>query len=195
MIPKQEDDILKAVSEGDEEAFHRLFDIWYKPMCVYAMNYIDSFDDAEDIAQNILARFWIKYSRENFAGSLKAYLFAAVQYDCIRVLRRQKRRVNEEQWRPESGAGKEGSEWSGMPGDFAEEVYDEEAYRRLMEEIGKLPDQARRIFTAIVLEDKKYKEVAAMLGISVNTVKTQLARSLRRLRGSLGLIIGILLTH
>lgn len=193
MIPKQEDDLLKAVSKGDEEAFHRLFDIWYKPMCVYAMNYIDSFDDAEDIAQNILARFWIKYSKENFTGSLKGYLFAAVQYDCIRVLRRQKRRVNEEQWRPESGIGKQGGQWTELPEDFGEEMYDEEAYRRLMEEIDKLPDQARCIFIAVVLEDKKYKEVAAMLGISVNTVKTQLSRSLRRLRGSIGLIISILL--
>ena len=188
MILEQEDDILNAMSQGDEAAFHRLFDIWYKPMCVYAMNYIDSFDDAEDIAQNILARFWIKHSKENFTGSLKGYLFAAVQYDCIRLLRRQKRRVNEEQWTP-------GSEWAEIPEDFAGEVYDEEAYRHLMEEIDKLPEQARRIFIAIVLEDKKYKDVAAMLGISVNTVKTQLSRSLRRLRGSLGLIIGILLTH
>ena len=155
MILEQEDDMLEAVSKGDEAAFHRLFDIWYKPMCVYAMNYIDLFDDAEDIVQNILARFWIKYSKENFTGSLKSYLFAAVQYDCIRLLRRQKRR---------------------------------------MEEIDKLPEQARRIFVAVVLEDKKYKDVAAMLGVSVNTVKTQLSRSLRRLRGSLGLIIGILLT-
>lgn len=185
MMLKQKDDILKAVSEGDEEAFHRLFDIWYKPMCVYAMNYIDSFDDAEDIAQNILARFWIKYSKENFTGSLKGYLFAAVQYDCIRVLRRQKRRADE--------VGKEGYEWPEISEDFTEEVYDEEAYRCLMEEIDKLPEQSRRIFIAVVLEDKKYKEVAAMLGISVNTVKTQLSRSLRRLRGSLGLVIGILL--
>ena len=180
MILEQEDDMLEAVSKGDEAAFHRLFDIWYKPMCVYAMNYMD-------IVQNILARFWIKYSKENFTGSLKSYLFAAVQYDCIRLLRRQKRRVNEEQWTP-------GSEWAEIPEDFMGEVYDEEAYRHLMEEIDKLPEQARRIFVAVVLEDKKYKDVAAMLGVSVNTVKTQLSRSLRRLRGSLGLIIGILLT-
>lgn len=190
----QEEELLKAVSEGDEEAFHRLFDIWYKPMCVYAMNYIDSFDDAEDIAQNILARFWMKYSRETFSGSLKGYLFASVQYDCIRWLRRQKNRRNEASL-PETGPDGEAGESLvfDIPELATDEEYNEEDYRRLMEEIGKLPEQARRIFIAVVLEDKKYKEVAAMLGISVNTVKTQLSRSFKRLRNSLGMIVVVLL--
>ncbi|MDE7074306.1 MAG: sigma-70 family RNA polymerase sigma factor [Odoribacter sp.] len=188
MNTAQEKEILEAVSKGDQDAFHRLFDIWYKPMCVYAMNYIDSFDDAEDIVQNILAMFWMKYSKERFEGSLKSYLFAAVQYDCVRCLKRQRRHLNVDAL-PEEGEG----EAFVVPEAEEEERYGEEDYRRLMEEIEKLPEQARRIFTLVVLEDRKYKEVAAMLGISVNTVKTSLSRSFKRLRGSLGLIVTILL--
>ena len=184
----QENEILEAVSKGDKDAFRRLFDIWYKPMCVYAMNYIDSFDDAEDIAQNILALFWMKYSKERFEGSLKAYLFSSVRNDCVRCLKRQRKYLHVDAL-PEEGEG----EAFVAPEAAEEEAYGEEDYRRLMEEIEKLPEQARRIFTMVVLEDKKYKEVAALLGISVNTVKTSLARSFKRLRSSLGLIVTILL--
>ncbi len=192
MKTEQTDDLLKAVSEGDEDAFHRLFDIWYKPMCVYAMNYIDSFDDAEDMAQNILAAFWVKYSKKRFVGSLKGYLFAAVQYDCIRYLRRQKNHWNKGSIESMAEEELEKSLLVDVEDSLVEE-YDEEAYRRLMQEVEKLPDQARCIFMAVVVEDKKYKEVAAMLGISINTVKTQLSRSFRRLRDSLGVVIMILL--
>lgn len=71
MILEQEDDMLDAVSKGNEAAFHRLFDIWYKPMCVYAMNYIDLFDDAEDIVQNILARFLDQVFQRKFYRFVK----------------------------------------------------------------------------------------------------------------------------
>lgn len=184
----QEHEILEAMAKGDQDAFRRLFDFWYKPMCVYAMNYIDSFDAAEDIVQNIFVRFWMKYSKVRFQGSLKSYLFASVQYDCVRYLRRQKKHLNMDTL-SEVGEEDAFTLWESEE----EETYDEEDYRRLMEEIEKLPEQARRIFTLVVLEDKKYKEVAALLGISVNTVKTSLSRSFKRLRSFLGLIVAILL--
>lgn len=185
---EQENELLEAVSKGNQNAFRRLFDLWYKPMCVYALNYIDSFDDAEDIVQNILATFGMKYSKEKFKGSLRAYLFSSVQYECVRCLKRQRRSLNVDALLEEGE-----QEIFAVPEMETEETYSEEDYRRLMEDIEKLPEQARRIFTLVVLEDKKYKEVAALLGISVNTVKTSLARSFKRLRSSLGVIIAILL--
>ena len=52
-------------------------------------------------------------------------------------------------------------------------------------EVDRLPDRTREIFTAIVLNDKRYKEVAEDLGVSVNTVKTALSRALSALRSNL----------
>lgn len=48
--------------------------------------------------------------------------------------------------------------------------------------IKKLPEQEYNVLVKIVLEDKKYKEVAEELHISVNTVKTHLSRALKMLR-------------
>jgi RNA polymerase sigma-70 factor (ECF subfamily) len=41
----------------------------------------------------------------------------------------------------------------------------------------ELSPRCREIFLMNCIEDKTYKEIAAALGISVNTVKTQLARA------------------
>ena len=49
-------------------------------------------------------------------------------------------------------------------------------------ELKKLPEQEYNVLVKIVLEDKKYKEVAEELHISVNTVKTHLSRALKMLR-------------
>lgn len=48
--------------------------------------------------------------------------------------------------------------------------------------IKKLPEQEYNVLVKIILEDKKYKEVAEELHISVNTVKTHLSRALKMLR-------------
>ena len=48
--------------------------------------------------------------------------------------------------------------------------------------IDKLPEERRKIFLMVSVKNMKYQEVADVLGISVNTVKTQLVRSIRFLR-------------
>lgn len=51
--------------------------------------------------------------------------------------------------------------------------------------INELPPERRRVFMMICAEGKKYQEVADQLQISVNTVRTQLTRSLKFLREKL----------
>ena len=67
----------------------------------------------------------------------------------------------------------------------ATETYNEEL-EVLYAAIRQLPEERRKIFTLICLEGKKYQEVADMLQISINTVKTQMGRSFQFLRKMLG---------
>ncbi len=69
---------------------------------------------------------------------------------------------------------------------FADDFYDEEELlqkrNQLLAELKKLPEQEYNVLVKIILEDKKYKEVAEELHISINTVKTHLSRALKMLR-------------
>ena len=51
-----------------------------------------------------------------------------------------------------------------------------------MEKLQKLPRQELRSSESVIMENKKYKEAAEELHISVNTLKTHLTRALRQLR-------------
>ena len=67
-----------------------------------------------------------------------------------------------------------------------DDFYDEEELlqkrNQLLAELKKLPEQEYNVLVKIILEDKKYKEVAEELHISINTVKTHLSRALKMLR-------------
>ena len=72
-----------------------------------------------------------------------------------------------------------------------EELYDEEEgvdpelVEKLYRSMESLPEERRRILHMVCMEGMKYQEVAAQLGVSINTVKTQMGRSLQFLRKAL----------
>ncbi len=178
------DDIIitDKIFAGDKEAFKELFDLYYKPLCVYAVKFIDDFEEAEDMVQSLFVSFWIRYSKRRFTGSLKAYLFSSVRNNSIKLSRSSntvpiaERDIIQE----------------------ADGVFDmidssEKDLSFIYKEIDKLPPHCRKVFDAVIVENMKYKEAAELLNISVNTVKTQLSRALKQLRSSLELIIAIFL--
>jgi len=55
-------------------------------------------------------------------------------------------------------------------------------HKLLLEKLQKLPHQELQVVRAVIMENKKYKEAAEELHISVNTLKTHLTRALKQLR-------------
>ena len=67
-----------------------------------------------------------------------------------------------------------------------DEVFDvEEVHRMLLQAIDQLTPRQREIFL-LRLSNKKNEEIAQMMDISVETVKTQVKRALKTLRQLLG---------
>ena len=58
----------------------------------------------------------------------------------------------------------------------------EERLQRVMAAIEELSPQTRRVFEACFLENKSYKEVAAAMGISPNTVRNHIVSALKQIR-------------
>ena len=63
-----------------------------------------------------------------------------------------------------------------------DEEEQEERNKLLLEKLQKLPHQELQVVRAVIMENKKYKEAAEELHISVNTLKTHLTRALKQLR-------------
>ena len=175
-----EEEIVKLLNEGNSEGLKKLFRIYYKPLCVYAMNFLDSFEESEDIVQEIFVKFWENFQSRHFEGSLRAYLFSSVQYACGQEMKKKKK------------YSFEACELLEDLEDYNDTEFEKE-YRYLYEELNRLPEQCRKVFESIILQDMKYKEVAASMGISVNTVKTHFSRALKQLRKSLNPLVLLLL--
>lgn len=180
----EEKQILEKLSRGDEIGMRELFNTYYRPLNILALKYINSIDQAEDIVQDTLIRFWNNKSFDNINIGLKPYLFNAVKNNCLNHIRlNSKLRFEEIE-----------DTVNTMVDEEIDEHRLEELKIKLIKEIDTLPPKGREILMAIAFNGMKYKEVASQYGISVNTVKTQYSRTLSKLRNSLDILAIILLT-
>ena len=167
--------ILESLKKEDRSAFRELFDAYYDALILFANHLLNNAEAAEDVVQDCFVDFWISRRFEHLDGGIGKYLFQSVKHAALNDLRgcrrREKRHASLQQEISEE--------------EEATETYNEEL-EVLYAAIRQLPEERRKIFTLICLEGKKYKEVADMLQISINTVKTQMGRSFQFLRKMLG---------
>lgn len=129
--------------------------------------------EAEDLVQHVFIEFWEKKQYRNIDTSIKAYLQRTLYNSCLNIIEKRK-------------TAKRKLDAYSQECDSA--FYDKEQYENREREtyldnaINALPFQQGQAFTLVYMEDKKYKDAAREMGISVNSIKTHLKLAVRRLR-------------
>lgn len=177
------DEIFEAIKRREHCIFKQLFETYFKKITLFAEYFLLDRDEAEDIAQEIFVDLWNNAPTLPEIANLKSYLFVQVRNKCLNRLKHLHVEDRYKQWLAEAQAYAE----------IPEVEIDPELLQRVYEVIEELPDQSRLIFKSCVLEGKKYKDVAEEMGISVNTVNTQMKRAYKYIRTRLGVSFLIIL--
>lgn len=163
----------ESIRRGDVKAFERLFRAFYPSLCAVAMRFILERDAAEDIVQEVFIKLWNKREDYQKIPSLKTFLYVAVKNQCFNYIRDKKTIVD--YTCPEVLNREEL---------FVNSVIEEETYRIIDDAVNALPVQSARIIK-LSMDGKQNKEIAELLGISVNTVKTLKYNALSNLKRAL----------
>ena len=152
-------------------SFDDLFKYNYRPLCLYALHYVQDVDLAEDIVQDSYASLWEKLQEGDHVLNLKSYLYMMVRNRCLDHLR--KKGLPTESLKPYDTYGI-------IDDDDAQERSQTEA--RLWTAIDSLPEKCREVFIMSKRDGLKYEEIAEELGLSVNTVRNQISKALKVLK-------------
>lgn len=145
---------------------------YYASLHAAALKFVKSEDIAQDIIQETIIRFWEKPEREKELDSVENYLYTMVRNESLnylRSIRRETARYNRLEI-PEQED----------PLIFNLSV-EEDTNRMLLAAIATLPEQSARIIR-LTLSGLENKEIARLLTVSVNTVKTLKYGAIRKLR-------------
>jgi len=181
--------LINGIQKGDVAAFEELYRQYYIFLCLIAEHIVRDPSDAEEIVSDVFVKLWNIREKINITTSIKGYLVKAVHNTSLNYLERF--RLIHKLTDSLSDSDYELLAWdSDYP---LGQLYEKEIMNILDQGINTLPDACREIFILSRNEDMKYSDIANKLGISVNTVKTQMKIALAHLRENLKDYLMILL--
>jgi len=165
-------DRITKLRNGDSGELKKIFESFYPSVCVYIIKFIKSHSVAEDIAQDAFLQYW--KIREGFSSiqQIQAFIYTTARNACINYLKQKRTREN---ILTSQVADQEVS---------YELLIEEESFRQLYEAIDKLPNRSREVIS-LCLEGHKNPEIAEMLGVSLNTIKSLKKYAYAELRAKL----------
>lgn len=135
--------------------------------------------------QDTFLKIWEKFGELQILVSEKAYLYKAVQHNCLNYIKQAKVRERYGAALQQQLEARIALLSLPSPHNPAEKLLQAELEQLVARAIENLPEQCRAVFRLSRYGQLSYPEIAAQLGISVNTVKTQMARALHKLRETL----------
>jgi len=171
-----EDNVLfDRICLSDQGALELLYQKYFYPLCDFSIGFVKSHELAEEVVSDVFLNIWLKREALHISSNLKPYLFTAVRNRSINYLQQQK--VFLEPY--EALLNREGP--SGDMADAALEM--EEGEKTIETLLDQLPPQRRMIFKLNRVEGMRYKEIAELLSISVNTVQKQMTEATKQIAG------------
>ncbi len=153
----------------NSHTLEKYFQWMYRPLCLYALNITESYEDSEDIVQQSFVELLEKAVVGSLeVGNMKGYLYTVVRNRAVKYVKKDQEKVSVES---------------------AMYLTDENILSISVEEealvwnwIDALPTERRNIFLMAKQQGMKYKEIAEQLDISVKTVEGQMGKALKTLR-------------
>ena len=173
--------------------FEQIFRQYYFVLCGIARSYVRNMAIVEEIVGDVFVRYW--NNRQNIAIriSLKDYLFKSVRNACIDYLRK------EQKLQQKTSSIDDPEVVCTTLTDLGEDPLDylisAETERQILKAIDELPERYRQTLVLCRLEEMNYDEAAQVMGITKNTIKSNLREALAILMKKLKNLSIIILSY
>jgi len=170
-----DDAIIALIQESRAgEAFERLVPAYRRRVFGLAYSLLRDRGAAEDVAQEVFVKLWQALPRYDGRAQLSTWIYAITRNAAISAIRKRHRSVSLSDPAVLEEAESRGALAAAEPMDAS-----------LWRQVDALPDKQRQAVTLYYQEERTVEEVAAMMGLPVNTVKTHLHRARASLAAAL----------
>ncbi|WP_164108393.1 MULTISPECIES: RNA polymerase sigma factor [Sphingobacterium] len=174
---KAEHQLLDQLASGSHEAFEKLYRLHWIFVYNEAYRRLRNQDEAENITQDIFTTLWENREKTSIQ-ELKSYLFVLTRNKTLNFILKNKPALitdYEENIQNDSSPLKD--------------LLTKEAYDTVHEKILSLPPQQRAVFAMRYHENRSTDEIAAVMGLSIKTVRNHLGKAISAIRSILKFLI------
>lgn len=172
-------DLQHRIARNDEAAFTQLYLLFGKRLMQFALNLVRSKELAEELVEDVFVKIWSNRQQITSIENLTVYLYVAVKNRSLNAL------------------SQKAHELVTAPFDYLDTTVDQfssdpyaimvtaEMMEKMRQAVESLPPRCKMIFKLIREDGLRYKEVAEILNISVNTIDVQMAIAVRKICATL----------
>lgn len=173
--------LLRRFKNGSSEALCRIYEKYEDYLLTIAAALVADVNAAEDVVHDVFCSFIESREKIRLSGNLKSFLRTCVANRARDRMRSAKIR-------------NVGLETTDPPATDADPsllvIFDEES-RELVNALAELPYEQREVLILHTRAGMKFRRIAAMLGISINTAKSRYRYGLEKLRSILNSEVNI----
>jgi RNA polymerase sigma-70 factor (ECF subfamily) len=159
---------------NNEQVFKDLYKRYFVQLYRFAVSLVHCNETAEEIIHDVLVNLWKKRNSFSEIENLNTYLYVSVRNLCLNSIRDEGKHhhVDIETLYDEQSSGSVDPESL---------LISKEKLQGLNNVIDQLPARCKLIFRLVKEDGLKYKQVAAVLNISVKTVENQMTIAVKKI--------------
>jgi RNA polymerase sigma-70 factor (ECF subfamily) len=167
--------LLNRISnDSDEKAFKELFDSYAFRLVGFANSFLNNYELSEEVVSDVFFKIWTQRDLLGRIENFRAYLFKATRNTALNYIDNEKTAKAER--------------LEDLNVDLIIDHIDPEIalinsqLREAIEDaIASLPPKCKLIYNLAKVEKMKYKEIAALLQVSVKTIDNQIAIAIKKI--------------
>jgi len=165
------EEFLVGINFHNKNAYKHIYQRYYQALVIYAMGTIKDQDRCEDIVQELIIAMWQRQNNFQSVEQLESYLYNSVHNRVVNEVRHMQVRERYASYVKKTETEEE------LDG----EQTIEDLYAQLFYSIQQLPEKQQRVIL-LGMEGKSNADIAEILNLSIETVKTHRKLALKRLR-------------
>ena len=167
--------LIKRLKEGDKPAFRSLIEQYKHMVYTLALRIVKNDEDAEEVAQDTFLKVYQSIGSFKGDSKLSTWVYRIAYHRSLDYLKKNKRkpRTTQLEWEEITNTQMAEMTWDHMEALEKREI--------IQAALIHLPGEDGVILSLFYFESLSLKEIAAVLNITINTVKVRLHRSRKRL--------------
>lgn len=183
-----DEELLRRFGEGDPRAFEELMRRYQRPIYNFVLRSVRDAEQAAELTQETFLRV-VQRSGDFLGGSkVSTWMYTIARNLCIdnsrKMVFRRHRSLDAPQGGEDDGRTMLDTVAGASPS-AEREAIGTDLKARLLHAVDELPDEQREVFLLRELQNLAFKDIAEIVGVPENTVKSRMRYALERLQRAL----------
>jgi RNA polymerase sigma-70 factor (ECF subfamily) len=175
-------EIVQKIISGDEPSFEKVYRYFYPRLNYFAKQYVFDNEISKNIVQDVFTELWDRRNTLKEETNLNAWLFTVTKNKSLKIISHLKSQKNYDSY---FRARQLDVNYIALNDFDTSNFVFEELQAHINTALEKLSPACRKVFELSRFEDRKNKEIAEELNLSIKTVEAHISKALRSLKADL----------